>query len=727
VSKNNLTIGLFGVTLFWSAAMMFALQPMVGRMLLPLVGGTPAGWIVAMAFFQVMLLVGYLYAHFLSRFAPRMHGLLFILALLLGCLFLPVQMKSGGFTGTPGAFDAFMLLTFSLAVPFIALSATSSTLQRLFTATGHPSARDPYFLYAASNLGSFVGLFLYPLVFERIWGLSQQSAYWYGCYGILITATLACLMLSGKKAEEKKAETGAPVTNKQRLGWVLLAFFPSSLLSGVTTHISTDIFSAPMLWVLPLALYLLTFVAAFSRRQPLSFDFIAKFHPVMVIITVGMLLMYTSAIRVSWLVMGVHLLAFGATALMCHTRLARQRPPGEGRNVTEFYLMMSVGGALGGILNAFIAPAVLDRLLEYPLVLVLSCLANPSFTAALPRRSKPFILAGFALMAGYAAFGMLKWDTFAGSSRDAGFYMMMIDLLLVCIVLLLSINVRAVFAGALVLLFLAEAVMPRDVVMTSRNFYGVIKVFDRPMQIGRHAETVRYMYHGTTTHGTQILGDRHRKTITAYYTRGGAIGDIFNLYNPRDIAVIGLGAGTLNCYSTPDNAFTFYEIDPGVVDVARNDRLFTFLSACKGRRAPEIVLGDGRLELARSTASYDLIMLDAFSSDTIPTHLLTLEAMKQYLERLNAGGILLFNLSNRYFDLGPVIVRNAEALGLKSRIVLDIPGENLPYATPSRWVALGRPGVSMEPLSDMGWLKLPVDQKRLWTDDYSDLLGALIR
>lgn len=483
-----------------------------------------------------------------------------------------------------------------------------------------------------------------------------------------------------------------------------------------------------MLWVVPLALYLLTFVFAFSRRQLVSFDKIAKLHPIMVIIGIGFLLMYNSAIRVSWLVMGLHLLVFAATALMCHTRLALTRPPGEGRNVTEFYLMMSIGGALGGVLNAFIVPNLLDRLIEYPLMLVLSCLMNPAFAQQIPKRAKSVIVAAFLLTAGYAAYGILQRGEVLGHTGGAVTnQMILFDTVLFTIILLLSLNIRAVFAGALVLLLLAEVVMPRDVLVSSRNFYGVIKVFDRPMAFGNQVKMARYMYHGTTTHGMQILDKQYEKTPTAYFTRGGPVGDIFNLYNPKNIAVLGLGVGTLNCYSTPENAFTFYEIDPGVLEAAQDNRLFTFMSACKGRRPPVIILGDGRLELNRSNEKFDLIMLDAFSSDTIPTHLLTKEALQQYLEKLAPGGLMLFNLSNRYFDLATVLTRSADELGLKSRYTLDLPGDSVPYAAASRWIVMSRPEASLDPLNDMGWVTMPVVKGKIWTDDYTDLLDALIR
>lgn len=723
---------LFAATLFISAALMFAIQPMAGKMLLPLVGGTPAGWIVALAFFQVMLLLGYLYAHLLSRFSPLVHGFLYIAALALGCLFLPVRFEPEISRGALASIDIFALLTKNLAIPFIALSATSSTLQRLFASTGHPSARDPYFLYAASNLGSFMGLLLYPLAFERLWGLTAQSLYWLSAYALLVGLAGLCLAVAGKNAQQHEADAlqpAPPAGNSRRLGWVLLAFFPSALLGAVTTHISTDIFSAPMLWVLPLALYLLTFVVAFSRRVLLPLPRVAAIQPAAVLLGIGFLAMSHSSIRVSWPGVVAQLFAFGAVALMCHQYLAQLRPlEREKSRLTEFYLLIAVGGALGGILNAFLAPAMLNRLIEYPLLLLLSCAMNPAFRRPAPFAAKLFFGLAMACALMYVAYIRGEFDFFGDITDPASMAMARIfaDIMLFSILLMLASSLRTAMLGGLIVLMLVEFVIPDQTVLTRRNFYGTIEVVDNQMSVDGSPHTARYFYHGTTTHGLQVRHPELETVPTTYFYRGGPVGDIFNIYNPGKVAVIGLGAGTMNCYSTPQNEFTFIEIDPAVVEVAGDPELFTFLSACKAKRPPRIIIGDGRLELARLDEEFDLIALDAFSSDTIPVHLLTTDAIKIYLDKLKPRGILIFNLSNRYFDLGSALARNAIEMGLGYRFVLDVPAADLPYAEASKWFAIARPSVSLSPLDMMGWHSAPPDRGlQPWTDDHTNLLSVM--
>jgi MFS family permease len=379
---------IFSFTLFLSAALMFALQPMVGKMLLPVVGGTPAGWIVAMAFFQVALLAGYFLAHLLSRFTPRTQVLLYILCLGIGTFFLPVTL--GKFTAllspSPRPFEVFLLLSAAVAIPFMALSATASTLQRLFTTTGHTSAEDPYFLYAASNLGSFAGLLLYPFYIESRSTLTMQAQGWFLGYILLIVMAVVCLALSGKETPVRKPATEPlfAVGWKRWLEWIGLAMVPSGLLLAVTMHITTDIFSVPLLWVLPLGIYLLTFVAAFSKRQIINYHWLLNIQPVAAAIAIALTLMVTDSFAMSWYSMGVHLTAFGVVALMCHMRLARGRPV-DSRRLTEFYLMISLGGALGGVLVAFLAPLLFDRLVEYPLLMAASGLCNPNIRSRFSR------------------------------------------------------------------------------------------------------------------------------------------------------------------------------------------------------------------------------------------------------------------------------------------------------------------------------------------------------
>ncbi|MDF3024118.1 MAG: hypothetical protein K0R10_1479 [Alphaproteobacteria bacterium] len=721
---QRFSLTVYAATLFLSAAIMFALQPMVGKMLLPLVGGTPAGWIVTMAFFQVMLLAGYFLAHALSRFSPRLHGLIYLGLMVAGCFFLPVHIAMD--SAAPGAVDIFRLLTVAVAVPFIAVSATSSTLQRLFTTTGHPSASDPYFLYAASNLGSFTGLFLYPLLIESKWGLAAQAQNWFIAFGVLMAAAALCLALAkGKDDKINTSHDGAAATNRQRIEWILLSFFPSALLLAVTTHITTDVFSAPMIWILPLALYLLTFVIAFGRRQWFKFSDVARFHQIIVPLAAALTCVYNLNIRVSVYAMFCHLFAFGVVALACHMLLAQKRPGGGGRQLTEYYLMMSIGGALGGVLNAFILPVLLDRLVEYPVLMALSLAMLPAFVQPMNLQGKMFTwFAGFCGVM-YFLFVMSN-GSFAvtDSIGQLNQNMMTADVILFTLAIMIGMNLRLAFYGTLVLLLVSEIIIPRDIVTTTRNFYGVIKVFDRPQVIAGKERIVRFMYHGTTTHGIQIRDPELEKMPTAYFWAGGPVGDVFALYNPKNIAVVGLGTGTMNCFSRPDNEFTFLEIDEAVERVAREE--FTFLKACTGKRPPKIIIGDGRLELAKQTEKYDLIALDAFSADTIPAHLLTLEAVKTYLDRLAPGGLVIFNLSNRYFTLANPLLRVAAELNLKTRFVLDIPPESAPHGSPSIWFAMAPQGVSLSPLDDYGWVELAAPEgEKLWTDDHTNLLSSL--
>ena len=724
--QGPVMLALFSGTLFLSAGLMFAIQPMAGKILLPLVGGTPAGWIVAMAFFQVMLLLGYLYAHFLSRFSPQMHAFLYIAALCAGSFFLPFHIVPPE-GATLGPVDVFRLLTVSLAIPFIAISATSSTIQRLFTVTSHASADDPYFLYAASNIGSFTGLFLYPLFFERYWGLREQSEYWFDAYMLLVAAAMLCMSQATAKPAPAKHDgtTSRAAANRERLEWMLLAFFPSALLLAVTTHISTDIFSAPMLWVLPLALYLLTFVVAFGRKQFIPLARVSLIQPVAVALALGFIMMLNTYIRMSWHGMIVQLIAFTTVALMCHMRLAELRPLKDGRRLTEFYLMLSVGGALGGVLNAFIIPLVLNRLIEYPVLLLLSCMVNPRFQKPVSFEAKAAVFFALIMALIYCAvvtgqMGMITPMRMGGMSYE----MIFADAMLFFILFISSMAPRTILITGAVMLLVAEFVTPKDELLVRRNFYGVIRVVESPIEIHDHVYPARYLYHGTTTHGIQIVDPKYETTPTAYFTRSGPAGDVFNLYVPRKVAVIGLGAGTMNCFAAPQSEFTFFEIDPSVIAVASDPKYFTFLSACKGKSPPRIKLGDGRLELAKMNEKFDVIVLDAFSSDTIPAHLLTMDAIRVYLDHLNERGILLFNLSNRYFNLGDALARNAGELGLKYRIKLDIP-DDIPYASASLWFTMARPQMSMTPLDEVGWLTpSPSPDLRAWTDDYTNLISV---
>lgn len=719
---NKTLLLTFALSLFLSAFLMFLLQPMTGKMLLPLVGGTPAGWIVAMAFFQTALLGGYFLAHFLSRLSVHKHALAYLTLLIIGLFFLPASLKNASVLNDSAqtAQGIFLLLSVTIAIPFTALAATSSTLQRLFMTAGHHTSHDPYYLYGASNLGSFAGLIAYPLAVEPFFTLSDQAQNWLYGYILLIFCGILSLIFTLKNSAKTtaaplQAEAPAPVTSRQRLLWIALAFVPSSLMLGVTTHITTDIFSAPMVWVIPLGLYLLTFVIAFGRRQLIPLRLISKIHPPVVAMAFAFMMILAGMARFSWQAMAWHLLAFTVTALMCHLRLAQSRPLGNDRALTEFYLLIAVGGALGGLLNAFIAPMLFNTLAEYPVILLASCALNPDFRKKISNRYVLLYLAGCALMLVY---GVIYKGGFSTAFVQNTF--------LAAIFIMVAFHPRATIIACIALFTLTTLVLDTDkTLLRERNFFGVIKVYDTVNTEISPPLNIRFMKHGTTVHGLQVRMPEFETKPTSYFTEKGPIGDIFRYYAPKDIAVMGLGAGTLNCYATPERAFTFLEIDPAIVNVAKS--YFTFISKCKGRTEPRIIVGDGRLELGKlKDEKFNLIILDAFSSDMVPTHLLTREAMQLYAQHLHPGGLMLFNISNRFFDLETVIAGTARSLDLHSRYILDA-AVTEPYAYISKWIVVSADENILLPLEAVGWAKVDTMHTMLrpWTDDHTDFLHAM--
>ncbi len=731
---SGLLLGVFSLTLFLSAALMFAIQPMTGKMLLPIVGGTPAGWIVAMAFFQIMLLVGYLLAHILSKFPPRIHAALYISALAAGIYFLPVDIRSHAslIDGNPQPFDIFLLLSSALALPFIALSATSSTIQRLFTTTGHASAADPYFLYVASNIGSFAGLLLYPVFFEPALTLSEQSGYSSMAYTGLIGAGLLCLALSllGKstQAEESvaSAATRTPVGAKRYLHWMALAFIPSSLLLGVTIYITTDIMSVPMIWVLPLCLYLLTFIIAFAKKSPISLRSMQDLHPAAVLISITLICVTQVSLLIEWVGIFFYLGIFFIIALACHMKLAALRPlDSQSHHLTGFYLMMSVGGALGGVLNAFVIPLVADRLIEFPLILTASLLLHPAFN---PRNAY-----GIITMTALTLTTLTLYSTppqlsiRPAEATEAIMYLM--GTAVICLLMFPGsrryLRMESLITLSAVMLFIAQFMIQQmDVIYSDRNFYGTIRVSDVTVKKDGKSYDVKIIRHGTTVHGSQVIAPPEYETEkTSYYNTKGPLGDIFAALAPQRVAAIGLGAGVVNCYTAPDRHFTFFEIDPAVVDVA--EKYFSFLKSCKSAAEPRMIVGDGRLELNKlKDEKFDLIIVDAFSSDSIPVHLLTLEAAKDYIDRTSEDGIVAFHLSNRYFLLEKQITKIASELGLRQLFKYDRTAD-MPFRYPSKWMILSRADFSKKLTAENGWAPQPPRDHRVWTDDYSNIMSVI--
>ncbi|MDF3024120.1 MAG: hypothetical protein K0R10_1481 [Alphaproteobacteria bacterium] len=701
---------LFCAALFLSAATMFMLQPMTGKMLLPLVGGTPSGWIVAMAFFQLALLAGYALANICSRLSPRMHGIVFLAALGLGGLFLPIHLSQP--EGAANAWMVMKLLAGSLGLPFVALAMASSTLQRLFTVSGHAAAGDPYFLYAASNLGSFAGLLLYPLAAEKLLTIPEQAQLWLSGYVVLIALTAICIGRAKSIAAAVYVKP-APLAAGLRWRWIMFAFIPSSLMMGVTTQITTAIIAAPLLWVLPLGIYLLTFVLAFGKSAPARLSAVEKLHPMAVCLAFGLIFLATVSLDAPWLIMVLLLGCFGIVALAFHMKLAALRPLGDGQRLTDYYLMIALGGALGGMLNAFLAPAIFDRLQEFPMVLAASLLFHPGLSAKLGRKDLVTVCVG--------GVGLLAWAFMHHHTIGAT------DFLEIFLVTLFVATLRKpLFAltGCLLLMTMPYTA-PRDGEggIYQRNFYGLIRVYERNFIMDGEKYHIRYFGHGTTLHGMQSLDPDMEDIPTAYFSHGGPVGDIFHTLAPKNVAVMGLGAGTLACHHAPDRSFTFFEIDPAVVNIARDN--FTFLKACPGATPHRIFTGDGRLEIAKLRGEkFDLIILDAFSSDMVPVHLISVEAIELYKTLLTDNGILAFNISNNYVTLAATLAAGAKAAGMQARYkhygFIDPP-----LFFPSDWLLMARDGIDMTTFRQQAWVPPLQNNERAWTDNYSNIIGIM--
>lgn len=734
IAATNL-IALYAATMLLSATLLFAVQPMFTKMVLPMLGGSPAVWNTAMMFFQTMLLAGYAYAHLTSRLlAWRHQAALHVTLLLLAFAALPI-MPAAGWEPPTGGFQVFWLtglFAASIGLPFFIVSANAPMLQRWFAASGHPSAADPYFLYGASNLGSIVALLAYPTVIQPILGLNGQSLAWtMGYAGLVVLIGLCALAIrrqvqtaqSAKPAQmapvRGHGDAAAPSGWRVRLQWIAFALVPSSLMLGVTTHISTDVAAVPLLWILPLTLYLLSFVVVFSRRPVLKHEWMIAALPYLAILVVLNLL----GIGKDWLYsLGLHLTAFFVCAMVCHGELVRRRPAAA--SLTEFYLFMSVGGMLGGVFNALLAPLLFSAVIEYPIALIAACMLRPQ-AAADGRRWRNDLVLPALLLAVLALPSLLPGFRMPDIGK-AGNFAFLVGISLI----VFSFKERSVRFGlglAAAMLGITALTQHDEILAHERSFFGVHRV--QTYADGR----INLLLHGTTIHGAQYTDPATRRTHLTYYHHAGPFGQLFDAYAGRPqtqrTAVVGLGAGALACYRTPGQDWTFYEIDPVVVAMARDSGLFHYLGDC-AKDSP-IVMGDARLSLRDAPAHrYGIIFLDAFSSDAIPIHLMTREALQSYLAKLADDGIVVFHISNRYLDLAPVLAGLAKDAGLAGRQQRYVPAAELTEdrkSVPAELVVLSREDRFLAPLDESGkWNRLDsIPPAKPWTDDYSNIIGAI--
>jgi hypothetical protein len=720
--------GFFGAAIFLSAFLLFWVQPLFSKMVLPLLGGSPSVWNTAMMFFQLALLAGYGYAHLLTHRIAGLRSQIAIHGAVIagGLFFLPFAVAHDLVPPTTGSPIPWLigLLAVSIGWPFFALSASAPLVQSWFARSGHRLSDDPYFLYAASNSGSLLALLVFPVLLEPTLTLAGQARAWMFGYGVLIFILVVMgIFLSrtnGRVALAAESSASDPRNAwRQRLTWIALAFVPSSLLLGVTTYITTDIASAPLLWVVPLALYLFSFVIAFARQTPLKPEWTLKAQAIgiLVVATMVTLVLLFERRGPVFVVAGVHLLTFFVTAVLCHTELARRRPGVE--QLTEFYFCMSIGGALGGIFNALIAPLIFSTDYEYYLALVGAC----ALRALVRGEAKGVSAADLA----YPLILSLVVAVVAYESIDTGMLgpVGRVIFLVPCAVALYSFTARPFRFAFGVAAMLGSALLVQssvDVLVTERNFFGI----NRVKLIDGGAKTA--LVHGTTMHGTEFTAPNLRREPLAYYARSGPVGQMMALTGSRrEVAAIGLGTGALACYRKPGESWTFFEIDAAVEKIARDTRYFHYLSDCGSTK---IVLGDGRLSLkASADRSYDLIIVDAFSSDSIPMHLLTREAVALYLSKLKPRGVILLNISNEYLDLAPVLMTLVQSVGAAGRhqIFQPSPSEVAQGATASEWMAIAASDADLEFLrSEKRWQVMsPQVHATPWTDDFSNIFGAI--
>lgn len=764
-------MALFGGAIALSAFLLFWIQPLIGQVILPVFGGTPAVWATVLVFFQGVVLFGYGYSHLsVTRLGPRRGAILHVVLAVFALVWLtvmPIRVGGHASSGLPEALEVLRILVLGIGPPVAVLTATTPLLSAWFVTTrrrdagdgrrpaaGAREAGDPYWLYALSNAASLGALLAYPLVLGPIFGVSRQGTLWTAAFLVLVGLLTAAAFVVVRRVPtttpveptpvEPTPVAGRPLTAhptrlaigwRRRATWILLAAVPSGLLAAVTNFIAADLIAAPLLWIGPLALYLCSFIVAFSARGRRIVPLAVAMAPVAVTV-----LWTPIGSAGGWPILPLIVLEWAGLAIVAtalHGRLAADRPPASG--LTGFYLVQSIGGVLGGALVALVAPVAFEGIWEFPILLIAALVALaltapdsvPDDGAAVEgagqsRRRlnlRPFIagarwrLLPYAIVAGGLALTMSVDGSIALPVAIRWFSVG-------ALLLLVGGPPRFLALATALVLALATFVLPKAALIRDRSFFGVTEVV--ASADGRWIE----LFNGTTVHGTQSTDPLLRRTPTFYYAPSGPLGDIFDRLDAVQpnaaIGVLGLGAGAIAAYSQPGQSMTFFEIDPVVVEVASNPRYFTYLS--DARVPPRIVLGDGRLSLREeAAASLDLLILDAFSSDAIPAHLITAEALAEDTRVIRPGGVLAFHVSNRYYDIGPAIGAAGAELGLTvlERRYSPTPADAAAGAAPSIWLVASAAPAAVEWFEALAWQPVAAEDLEPLTDDHPDVLRFL--
>lgn len=753
---------LYTATIFLSAFLIFLVQPIIGKLLLPLAGGSSSVWNTCMLFFQTLMLAGYCYTHISQKkFGVGKQTNVQLGLMLAALLLLPITFTAS--TAIPENPTLWLLINLfkSTGIPFFVLATLSPMLQLWFAHTNHKLAGNPFFLYAASNTGSFAALLAYPFLIEPFVDLATQTTLWAAGYAILTVLIFFCRKSVKTKFPEQtdeKQQNTKSIDKKTIIKWVVAAFIPSSLLMGSTLFITTDIAPVPLLWILPLMIFLITFIIAFSPRN-LPFRLIEKMAVVAVFaFTVAFDLYFHQHLR---LTIPLHLLVLFSIGLYCHSYLARSKPAVN--NLTAFYAWISVGGMLGGVFNTLVAPYIFIGYTEYPLIIVaaaafiyhnskesdrdhskparLTALATGVVTATsiIAIRSSDFSLILRKLAARHyfevntgVVFNICEWLTSNSLFLKTTLVILIAMTPLIYISRIKRFNLVAAVIGMMLCFYAYETAASDNVIFDTRNFFGIKKVSIKP------ESGARILSHGSTNHGAQISAPAWRQTPLTYYHRQGPAGDIFALPVAQKenfkAGIIGLGVGTLATYAKPGNEFTFYEIDPDIIDMVSGEfPIFSFI--CDNASQTRLIAGDGRLKIKEAPANYyDLILLDAFSSDAIPMHLITNEAVQTYLQCLQPDGVLALHVTNRYLNLLPVLKKIAEANDLKIMFTNDFDFDAANKSNYMRkkciYVVMARsyePIIALKEVKNKTWQEMPSDthEVALWSDSFSSIIPIL--
>ncbi|MDB4933217.1 MAG: spermidine synthase [Labilithrix sp.] len=762
----------FAVTLFVSATLLFACQPMIARMIVPLLGGAPAVWILCSLCFQALVLGGYFYAHVVGSRLPVRTQVMLQLALVASAFFvLPIAVDEQlvqSLTAKSRSLGLLVVLLRSVGLPFFVLSTTSPLLQRWYAELGET---DPYHLYAASNAGSMVALLGYPFLVEPFLALKEQSRLLHVAFAGYTIMVVVCAMTALRKKhppridatpapagvtmsedvaldvgpasrallieddgpasrrspESERAARGPQPVWRERLVWLALAFAPSSLLLGATEFVTTDLASVPLLWVVPLALYLASFIVAFAKKQVVTPAISSRVLAVLVALVA--LTKVSEVHGPAWVIVGLHLALLFVASVVCHRALALRRP--HHTRLTEFYLLLSLGGVLGGAFNGLVAPIVFDDLLEYPIAIALVALARmaidkiPTDDAAKRKRD---VALGLGLAV--ATFGLVK----LGASTNAKPSLAVLWMYVLPVMIAFAWSKRpiryAVAVGGILLVSTMHGGLTGNTIHKERGFFGVLKVRHDPSQ------SFVQLVSGSAVHGAQHIDPALKRTPLTYYYPTGPVGDVLGplppappAAPPRRVGVIGLGVGSLAAYARPGDTWTFFELNPRVVNLAQ--KYFSYLSDVPNGTPLAIEEGDARLRLREGEGGrFDVLVLDAFSSDAIPLHLMTREAIAIYRRALRPGGVLLAHISNRHVLLEPVLATLADDAHMLAigRDEVDVDREHESEKSSSHWVCLGESAAVLDPIlaKNPQWRRLtrPANQK-VWTDDFANVLGAM--